>query len=181
VKKGQHLALDVTIAEVTHNANGDKFSYVYSPPLAENQGPQVSIEPTGELLVQATVEPDVDGDGFGDETQDKCPSQKSTAGACDVTPPAVTNLKIAHGKATYTLSEAATVSLQLQRKAKSGKFRNLGKVFAGPGNAGANKVTLPKVAKRPGAYRVQMTAADVVGNVANATKAFRVRARHRRR
>jgi hypothetical protein len=32
--------------------------------------------------VSATIEPDADGDGFGDETQDKCPSSANTQGAC---------------------------------------------------------------------------------------------------
>ena len=31
-----------------------------------------SAEPSQELLVQATLEPDADGDGWGDETQDRC-------------------------------------------------------------------------------------------------------------
>ena len=34
--------------------------------------------------VQATVEPDADRDGFGDETQDQCPSNASTQGPCPV-------------------------------------------------------------------------------------------------
>jgi hypothetical protein len=32
--------------------------------------------------VSATLEPDADHDGFGDETQDQCPSSASTQGAC---------------------------------------------------------------------------------------------------
>jgi hypothetical protein len=38
-----------------------------------------------ELLMNATIEPDADGDGFGDETQDQCPSSADTQGTC---PPA---------------------------------------------------------------------------------------------
>jgi hypothetical protein len=34
------------------------------------------------LNVSATVEPDADEDGFGDETQDACPSEGDTQGAC---------------------------------------------------------------------------------------------------
>ncbi len=40
-----------------------------------------------EVLVQGTVEPDADGDGFGDETQDLCPTQTATQGNCPATPP----------------------------------------------------------------------------------------------
>jgi len=39
--------------------------------------------------ITVAVEPDADGDGFGDETQDKCPTDASTQGPCPVkvTPP----------------------------------------------------------------------------------------------
>jgi hypothetical protein len=35
-----------------------------------------------EALIQGRVEPDADLDGFGDETQDGCPAQAGTQGAC---------------------------------------------------------------------------------------------------
>ncbi len=35
-----------------------------------------------ELLINADIEPDADHDGFGDETQDQCPTDATTAGAC---------------------------------------------------------------------------------------------------
>ena len=92
VKKGNHLALDASNAQLTYNASGSKFTYVFSPLLG--QSPRTSNQPTGELLVQATVEPDRDHDGFGDETQDKCPSQASTAGQCDHTAPRVGSIKL---------------------------------------------------------------------------------------
>jgi hypothetical protein len=34
------------------------------------------------LNLAASVEPDADGDGFGDETQDQCPTNAGTQGAC---------------------------------------------------------------------------------------------------
>src|SRR4051812_40319528 len=36
--------------------------------------PPTSVLPGAELLLNADVEPDADGDGFGDESQDNCPS-----------------------------------------------------------------------------------------------------------
>jgi|SRR5262245_2393673 len=36
------------------------------------------------LLLSGTIEADADGDGFGDETQDQCPSLASTQGPCPV-------------------------------------------------------------------------------------------------
>ncbi len=42
---------------------------------------------SAELLLQGTVEADADRDGFGDETQDQCPTNGATQGPCPVTPP----------------------------------------------------------------------------------------------
>jgi hypothetical protein len=39
------------------------------------------------ILVQGTVESDTDGDGFGDDTQDGCPTNASTHGSCASTLP----------------------------------------------------------------------------------------------
>jgi hypothetical protein len=41
----------------------------------------ISIEPI-RLDISAQLEPDADHDGFGDETQDQCPSDASTQGTC---------------------------------------------------------------------------------------------------
>ena len=60
---------------------------LWNPPLleGENRAPTL-VAPGNELLINADVEPDADGDGFGDETQDGCPSDASTQasgqGAC---------------------------------------------------------------------------------------------------
>ncbi len=40
------------------------------------------------ILIAANVEPDSDRDGFGDETQDQCPTNATTQGPCSQTPPA---------------------------------------------------------------------------------------------
>jgi hypothetical protein len=177
VKKGQHLGIDSSKPlEASYAPGGDMKSFEFLTPLgaAERQ----SDAPKGELLVQATVEPDVDGDGFGDETQDHCPSQKTTQGPCDLTKPAVSGFRVLlrKGKASYTLSEASTVSLQLLRKKPhSHRFKPFGKAFAGPGAAGANSVVLPRKSQvKPGVYRLTLTATDAVGNVGSATTRFRL-------
>jgi hypothetical protein len=187
VKKGQYLAVDTTKSiGAVYNSNGSKFSYVYAPPLVEGAGPRGSSEAANELLVAATIEPDADGDGFGDETQDSCPSQPTTQGACDTTKPGVQGFGVANGKITYTLSEAATVKFQLAKKLpgrKAGKkcvkqtaankakkkcsrLKNVGGAFDGTGNVGKNSVKLPNGKNlKPGKYKLTMTATDVAGNV----------------
>jgi hypothetical protein len=44
----------------------------------------------GQFNVAATLEPDADGDGFGDETQDACPADELTQGPCIVTDTRIT-------------------------------------------------------------------------------------------
>jgi hypothetical protein len=197
VKKGQHLAIDATesIAAV-YNSSSELFSYVFAPPLVDGAPPRTTNVVVPELLVAATIEPDADGDGFGDETQDQCPSQASTQGPCDNTAPVVSGLGVANGTISYTLSEASAVSFQLEKKIPGRKvgrkcvkqtaknrshrrcslFKLIGARFSGPGNKGANKVTLPNGKKLgPGTYRVTMTATDPAGNTTTKTTTFRVK------
>jgi hypothetical protein len=47
----------------------------------------------GEYTYNADVEPDADGDGYGDETQDQCPTNAGTQGACPPTPTTTTPSK----------------------------------------------------------------------------------------
>ena len=198
VAQGNHLALDGTNVWATVNNSGDKFSYVFKPPLVAGQGPRGSTDATGELLVQADIEPDADGDGFGDETQDGCPSQATTQGACDNTAPGVSGIAIGRRALRYNLSEQANVGVVVQKAAKGRRVRGRCRrqtrrnrtrppcrrwvqkgSFAGSGEAGANSVTIPRRLRRanlaPGLYRVVITATDVAGNVTRVTKRFRVR------
>src|SRR5205085_4335180 len=105
------------------DSSGDKFSYVFTPPLVDGQGARGSNAVAGELLVSADIEPDADHDGFGDETQDQCPSQATTQGPCDRAAPAVSGLRVSSGKVSYTLSEGATVSFRLERAATGRKVK----------------------------------------------------------
>jgi hypothetical protein len=196
VKVGQQLAVESSEKiNVTYQSGGEQFSYLFSPPLIAGGGPSTSHQSTGELLVQASIEPDADGDGFGDETQDQCPTQRTTQGPCDTTAPTVNGLGVANGTISYSLSEVSTVSFQLAKKLpgrkvggkcvaqtfknkakrRCARFKNVGVAFAGGGAQGANQVTLPNGRKlRPGSYRLTMTAVDVAGNKTTKTTTFKV-------
>jgi hypothetical protein len=64
-------------------ATGATMETTYPNPLNPNGSPGSSGNvPNIELLVRARVEPDADHDGFGDETQDACPSNFSVQGTC---------------------------------------------------------------------------------------------------
>ena len=64
---------------------GDIMRYrLDDPPPGTNQ-PYPSAATGLRADVSASVEPDADRDGFGDETQDGCPTDASTQGACPAT------------------------------------------------------------------------------------------------
>jgi hypothetical protein len=167
VKKGQQLALEGTNMWATVNNSGSKFSYVYSPVLAAGEAARASTEATGELLVQADVEPDVDGDGLGDETQDRAIGK---AGA-----PRLSKLSLAptafrsSSKLRYSLSEAAKVSIRIERRTKAGRFARLRGALSDNGEAGRNAKSIKRrLAGRrlaAGRYRLVIKATDDAGNV----------------
>jgi hypothetical protein len=72
-----------------------------------------TIVARGEFLYQADVEPDADGDGYGDETQDKCPSQAATQGAC-IPPPPAALVGVALSKSALKASKSGRVALTLR-------------------------------------------------------------------
>ena len=197
VQAGQHLAVDGSPnLEAMHISDGNKWTYLFAPPLVDGAGGRGSTEVSEELLVAAVIEPDADHDGFGDETQDQCPTQATTQGPCDRTAPSVSGLRVSGGKLFYSLSEGATVKLQLQ-KASSGRkvkgkcvrqtrrnrhkprctrFVNVGSGFAGPGAVGANQVGIPGGRRlKAGRYRLTITVTDAAGNSATSTKSFRIK------
>jgi len=191
VTAGQHLAVDgSTNLVATYDSSGSKFSYVFSPPLAAGGSSAV----TGELLVAASIEPDADKDGFGDETQDGCPSDGSTQGSC------VTGLKVSGRKISYSLSAASTVKFALAKATKgrkvSGKcvrktrknrkkkscirYVKSGATFSGSGKAGANTAKLRKL--KPGKYQLTITVTDAANRATIKTKNFTVKkARHKKK
>ncbi len=71
-------------------APGDAVNATNTGPLGVTAPFAISAD-TGALLnVSATLEPDADRDGYGDETQDGCPTDPATHGACPA-PPAIDN------------------------------------------------------------------------------------------
>jgi hypothetical protein len=72
-----------------------------------------------EFLVNADVEPDADRDGFGDETQDQCPTNASTQGSC---PPAPAQVKPCQG---LTGKKLKNCRANARLKAKLARCRKL--------------------------------------------------------
>jgi hypothetical protein len=138
IHAGDYVALDSTATGALHGGSGGTRQYQYSPPLVDGQGPRGSTDTEDEeLLLQAVIEPDSDKDGFGDETQDRCPTDPSTAGTCptpDTGAPILNGVAIAPGsfraaarggavasrapigaRVFYNLSETATVTWGIEK------------------------------------------------------------------
>jgi hypothetical protein len=131
VNKGNHLAIDTTSAQAIYETGGDEFTYGFGPSLVDGAAQRTSANAHGQLLVAATVEPDADKDGFGDETQDRCLGQVDANGGCppnvDTTKPRLNGLSLSKkafkksSKLTYGLSERATVTVRVERIKKGRK------------------------------------------------------------
>ena len=93
VRVGDHLALHVTDTMEIHSNTGagyfthDLVGPSSDPPTGSTVDWGAPVE-SPQVDVAATLEPDADGDGFGDETQDGCPENADTQVPCpDVDPP----------------------------------------------------------------------------------------------
>jgi hypothetical protein len=150
VKKGDYLAIDGTNVAATYNSSGDKYTYRYDPPLVDGQGPRASNEATGELLVQAVIEPDADNDGLGDETEDPAIGDRKK--------PRVSRVKVSGGALTYRLSERAKVTLRI----KNG--RRTVKKITRRGKAGQNRIAIGVRKLAEGRYQLVLSARDLAGN-----------------
>jgi hypothetical protein len=100
---GFYLAPNVPCLRVT-----GAYAYLWKPGEDTAVGTTASFA-TGapaELDIAAILEPDADHDGFGDETQDQCPTDASTQGPCpDATPP---DTQIVSGPKEKTKKKTAT-------------------------------------------------------------------------
>jgi hypothetical protein len=155
VKKGNQLAIDTSEARAIYNSNGNKYTYVFAPTLMDGQGQRGSSDVTNELLVQADIEPDVDGDGLGDETQDPNVGPEPTT--ADSSKPRLRGLKLSRKALSYRLSEKARVSIKIK------KGRRTVRKLSDAGEQGLNKVSLGRKLAL-GRYRVVIKATDTAGN-----------------
>lgn len=96
VRAGDQIGIDVELPPfgeigIARSPIGGASYDFWQPALGptETRSPSQDDTANYELLINATIEPDADGDGFGDETQDSCASDGATQGACPaVAPPA---------------------------------------------------------------------------------------------
>jgi uncharacterized repeat protein (TIGR01451 family) len=83
VTAGDVIGLDIPPGSVKVAATASTAIYNFNPPLGTTaHSPSKQGGANQEVLVNADIEHDVDGDGWGDETQDLCPADASRHSAC---------------------------------------------------------------------------------------------------
>jgi hypothetical protein len=134
VRAGDDLVLDSSNADAVNTAGGGRASYVFSPPLWPGNGPRRSDGTAGELLVQASVEPE------------------------DRHRPRLTRPKVRGGMVAFELSEVARVSVLLQRRDRHGRARRFKRLWV-DGRQGLNSARFTRKLPR-GRYRLVLAATD---------------------
>jgi hypothetical protein len=86
VQAGDHLGVYSSLAPIfcaETSAPTDVIGVAPGDPAAGTTSAFAAL-PEGQVAVSATIEPDADNDGFGDETQDQCPQNATVQIACPV-------------------------------------------------------------------------------------------------
>jgi|GEM_PF-534102 len=140
-----------------------------------------------QVPVTARVEPDVDGDGYGDETQDQCPQSAAYQSPCPTV--LVSSLSLSNKKAVVvyvssSLPAPVTVSGTVKLgKGKTAKLSAAGKTVA-PGTLARFKLTLTKpvlktraalTTKKALTVMVSASATNVAGAVSTANSKLTLR------
>lgn len=207
VQPGDRLGLNqtqlgfmiVSAANVTYTAAGSgTHDYWGSPPTDGSSATPDGDVTNRELLINADVEPDADGDGFGDESQDLCPIDRSLQTACpDTTKPVVTTLKLTARRGfSFNSTEAGQYLLHVDRviagRLRSGRCSRTAKRGArckiyrkvrrkvDATSVGANAISLSIKKFRPGRYSVRVIVTDAAGNASEPVdREFTIRRKRR--
>ncbi|HEX6389029.1 MAG TPA: Ig-like domain-containing protein [Solirubrobacteraceae bacterium] len=155
VHQGAHVGLNALKHGATYNSDGGKDSYEFTPQLG-GAAQKSSGDTGGELLVQAVIEPDVDRDGFGDETQDTDGITPKVD--ADRLAPKLTKLGLTRAGIKLTLSEAGKVTVRVRRNGKT--IRTLVRTRG----AGKQTIAMSRRALKAGRYTLQVSAKDAAGN-----------------
>ena len=187
------VAMMTTIPIIYNTAQPDSTWDFWSPALSDGSTvtPASSSADIG-LLLNADIEADADGDGYGDTTQDLCPTDATAHGACPgpaqtlpAVRPTITALDIASGnrRIYVTTSIAAKLTLTFGRKTSGRKTADRCKATARTGKrctfyrqvgvkivdavAGVNSIqfagSLGGKRLKPGTYRLTVVAATLDG------------------
>jgi hypothetical protein len=169
---GDILGVTAISANCVATLSGGASAFLVAGDLATGGSAAFSISPNSAIPVAATLEPDADGDGYGDETQDLCPTQAATHGACVTAPPppppgsAVPDTKVTKGP---TQTKKSTVKYSFTSTVAGSTFecRLKGKGVKTVQDKTFQPCTSPKKYKKlaPGKYTFLVRAISTAGTV----------------
>lgn len=190
VRAGDHLGVFGTPGTyicVTGDPDDVRGTAEGSPPIGTREA---FIPSSGaQVALAATVEPDVDVDGYGDETQDGCPQSASLQEAC---PPLTLSAYGIAGRRAATILVSAGIAARVtvsaairlpraRRKAAAPRRIRLRPVthLANPGQITAYKMRFPRRLKRvlrrlPRRRSLKLTVTAEGNNLAGIPKAVRL-------
>ena len=119
---GDFVGIRSTSGVCAHGTgNGaDTFDFHQGAALAVGDEPAFTPNVGAVWDIAARLEADADGDGFGDETQDQCPTDPSTHAACPVTPvtpaPSVKKKKCKKHKKKHSAESAKKKKCKKKKK-----------------------------------------------------------------
>lgn len=161
-------AADVLVVAPGNSAVGTTRTYTVA-------GTQLAVP------VVAVVEPDVDKDGYGDETQDKCPQSAATQSACPVVAiDATAKASKRRITVTVTADQATTVTVGGTARKRPKTFPlSGGPTAVAPGTLGKVVVALPTklraaIAQLPRTKKVRAVLVLSATNLAGAPTTTRV-------
>jgi uncharacterized repeat protein (TIGR01451 family) len=82
VKAGDVIGIDDSSSAKIFASPVPTAAYYFQPLGAGSVAQAPAKQSSRELLLSADIEPDADGDGYGDETQDLCPTDETRHSAC---------------------------------------------------------------------------------------------------
>ena len=122
VNAGDFVGIRSTSGVCGHETSNSADIYDYRSGAALAVGDEPAFSSGSGFIwdIAARLEADADHDGFGDETQDQCPTNASTQGACPVTPatsgPSTTKKKCKKKKKKHSASSAKKKHCKKKKK-----------------------------------------------------------------
>jgi hypothetical protein len=199
VSPGDRLAFDIAL----HDGNVGDGPYMIGPSIgtAVVLGSNEAV-PDGQsfffgvvaitnrkFIANAKIEPDVDGDGYGDETQDGCVQRADVHTACP--PPTITNLKFTKSQKITFNSDIAAVAAGFVTKKSNGQLAGKKRLspakttyktiknFTAPVVPGANTINYKKIVGAKGvssgSYRVKLVFTSAQNTVTTSTLSFTIK------
>ena len=177
IASGQHIAVECCEAPGERIFSSGLLGQAFgsqSPALVVGAPPigAGALLMTNELLLNADIEPDADRDGYGDETQDACPSNAITQAACPPRPE--TSITSSPKKTVRTKGRKARVTFAFASSEVNATFR-----CAMDGSAATTCSSPFRTKVRRGKHRFEVVA-DAAGFTDETPAVFNFRVKRKR-